>query len=299
MKKKVAMLMILALMMSLLSFPAMAENNIKLEINGSIVTPSVAPVIENGTTLVPLRIVSENLGATVDWNGETRQVTINKDDIKIILTIDSVTANVNDMDTTLLLAPKIINSTTMVPIRFVSENLKAFVNWDSASRTVQINENGDFAKPAEPTTPAVTITKGQQNALESAKQYLAFTAFSYDGLIDQLEYEKYTHEEAVYGANNCGANWNEQALKSAKDYLNFTSFSYDGLIKQLEYEKFTHEQAVYGASNCGADWNEQAALSAESYLEFSSFSREGLIDQLKYDGFTESQALYGVKAVGY
>lgn len=299
MKKNFALLLILALMMSLIAFPAMAENNIKLEINGSIVTPSVAPVIENGTTLVPLRIVSENLGATVDWNGETRQVTINKDDIKIILTIDSVTANVNDMDTTLLLAPKIINSTTMVPIRFVSENLKAFVNWDSATRTVQINENGDFTKPAEPTTPAVTITKGQQNALESAKQYLAFTAFSYNGLIDQLEYEKYTHEEAVYGADNCGANWNEQALKSAKDYLNFTSFSYDGLIKQLEYEKFTHEQAVYGASNCGADWNEQAALSAESYLEFSSFSREGLIDQLKYDGFTESQALYGVKAVGY
>lgn len=299
MKKKVALLLILALMMSLIAFPAIAADNIKLEINGSIVTPSVAPVIENGTTLVPLRIVSENLGATVDWNGETRQVTINKDDIKIILTIDSVTANVNDMDITLLLAPKIINSTTMVPIRFVSENLKAFVNWDSATRTVQINENDDFTKPAEPTTPAATITKGQQNALESAKQYLAFSAFSYDGLIDQLEYEKYTHEEAVYGADNCGANWNEQALKSAKDYLNFTSFSYDGLIKQLEYEKFTHEQAVYGASNCGADWNEQAALSAESYLEFSSFSREGLIDQLKYDGFTESQALYGVKAVGY
>ena len=143
------------------------------------------------------------------------------------------------------------------------------------------------------------ITTGQRNALKSAKDYLSFTAFSYEGLIDQLEYEKYSHEDAVYAADNCGADWNEQALKSAKGYLSMTAFSYSGLIEQLEYEKFTKEQATYGADNCGADWNEQAAKSAENYLSMMSFSKDGLIEQLKYEGFTHEQAVYGAEQNGY
>ena len=75
--------------------------------------------------------------------------------------------------------------------------------------------------------------------------------FSYNGLIKQLEYDKYTTEQATYGANNCGAHWNEQAVKKAKSYLDIMSFSRDSLIRQLEYDGFTHEQAVYGAEANG------------------------------------------------
>ena len=94
-------------------------------------------------------------------------------------------------------------------------------------------------------------TISQKNALKSAKSYLSFSAFSYNGLIKQLEYEEYSHEDAVYAVDNCSADWNEQAVKSAKSYLSFSSFSKNGLIKQLEYEGFTHEQAVYGAEQNG------------------------------------------------
>ena len=143
------------------------------------------------------------------------------------------------------------------------------------------------------------VTTGQKNALKSAKNYLAFTAFSYEGLIDQLEYEQYSTEEATYAVDNCGADWNEQALLCAKNYLDFSAFSYEGLIEQLEYEQFTSEQAKYAADNCGADWNEQAAKCAKNYLDFSSFSRAELIDQLEYEGFTSTQAEYGVQQNGY
>ncbi|WP_069987463.1 Ltp family lipoprotein [Massilioclostridium coli] len=147
--------------------------------------------------------------------------------------------------------------------------------------------------------PADQMTIGQRNALESAKSYLSFSEFSYTGLIEQLEYEKYSHEDAVYAADHCGADWNEQALKSAKSYLEYSAFSYTGLIEQLEYEGFTNDQATYGVDNSGANWNEQAAKSAKSYLEYSSFSREGLIEQLEYEGFTHEQAVYGVQQNGY
>ena len=91
-----------------------------------------------------------------------------------------------------------------------------------------------------------SVTMGMRNALSSAKQYLCVMNFSYEGLIDHLEYEQYSYEEAVYAADNCGADWNEQAAKSAASYLSIMSFSKDALIEQLEYEGFTYEQAVYG-----------------------------------------------------
>lgn len=94
-------------------------------------------------------------------------------------------------------------------------------------------------------------TLGEKNALKAAKSYLDYTAFSYTGLIEQLEYEGYSHSEAVYGADNCGADWNEQAAKAAANYLDYTSFSRSSLIEQLEYEGFTHSQAIYGVEQNG------------------------------------------------
>lgn len=101
-----------------------------------------------------------------------------------------------------------------------------------------------YSKGKEPTT-------GQKNALSTAKSYLAYTAFSYSGLIKQLEYEGFPKEEAVYGVDNCGADWKEQAAKMAKSYMNYSSFSRKGLIEQLKYEGFTNEQSEYGASTVG------------------------------------------------
>ena len=100
--------------------------------------------------------------------------------------------------------------------------------------------------------PYIGATLGQRNALDSAKAYLRLgSGFSYKKLVEQLEYEQYTHEEAVYAVDNCGADWNEQAVLSARAYLKSSSFSKNGLISQLEYEGFTHEQAVYAVGQVG------------------------------------------------
>lgn len=141
----------------------------------------------------------------------------------------------------------------------------------------------------------VSGTATQQAALSTALSYLRYSSFSYDGLIDQLEYEGYSYSDAVYAVDNCGADWNEQALKSAESYLKYSSFSYNGLVGQLEYEGFSHSQAVYAVDNCGADWNEQAVKKAEEYLNYTDMSSSELLDQLEYEGFSYSQAKYGVE----
>lgn len=109
-------------------------------------------------------------------------------------------------------------------------------------------------QPTEAPTPEPkkeTVSAGKKNALKMAKSYLDYTGFSYQGLIEQLEYEKFSNEEATYAADNCGADWNEQAARVAQSYLDYTAFSRDGLIDQLEYEGFTYDQAVYGVNAVG------------------------------------------------
>ena len=94
-------------------------------------------------------------------------------------------------------------------------------------------------------------TLGEQNALKEAISYLGVSAFSKQGLIEQLEYEGYSLAEATYAVENCGANWNAQAAKSAKQYLDIMSFSRSGLIDQLLHEGFTQEEAAYGVKAVG------------------------------------------------
>ena len=99
------------------------------------------------------------------------------------------------------------------------------------------------------TVPQVSI--GERNALAKAKEYLRVMAFSYNGLVRQLEFEGFTQDECTYGVDNCGANWNEQAVRKANEYLKSGSFSRQGLINQLLFEGFSQEQAEYGVSKVG------------------------------------------------
>lgn len=170
---------------------------------------------------------------------------------------------------------------------------------DEIVKSIDLKASENSAPPEVSDDNSPNVSLGQENALKKAQSYVSHSAFSYSGLIGQLEYSGYSHDEAVYGADNCGADWNAEALEKAKSYISHSAFSYSGLYDQLLYEEYSDEQARYGADNCGADWNEEAAEKAESYMSHSSFSREELYDQLLYEGFTEDQAEHGVASVGY
>lgn len=111
-------------------------------------------------------------------------------------------------------------------------------------------KNRSSSKPSSERT-SVNETVSQQNAVQMAKEYLEYTAFSKKGLIEQLEFEGFSNADASYGVAHCGADWNEQAEKCAERYLDNSAYSRKGLIEQLEYEGFTHSQAVHGAISTG------------------------------------------------
>ena len=99
--------------------------------------------------------------------------------------------------------------------------------------------------------PESQFTRSEENAVRSAESYLDFAAFSESGLIDQLEFEGFTSDQATSGVNSITVDWNEQAWKSAESYLGFSSFSRSGLIDQLLFEGFTQSQATYGVDKAG------------------------------------------------
>lgn len=115
------------------------NNIIRVHINGHIIAFDTSPVIENDTTLVGFRSILEALGATVSWNEESKTVTATKDDTVIKLAIGSDTAYVNDEAQVLLAAPIIIENSTMIPVRFISEQLGMKVSWDGETKLITIS----------------------------------------------------------------------------------------------------------------------------------------------------------------
>ena len=147
---------------------------------------------------------------------------------------------------------------------------------------------------ADADVSADAASDDKEGALELAKIYIGVMPFSHGGLVQQLEFEGYTYEAAVYAADNCGADFREEALKAAANYLSVVPFSHTALIDQLVFDKYLNADAVYAADNCGADYSEQAARAAENYLAFGEYSEDELFAKHIGDGFTETEAQYAV-----
>ena len=106
-------------------------------------TNDVAPKVVNDRTMLPARFIAENLGATVEWDGEKQLVTITgknekQEDVTILITIGSDYAKVNGEDVKLDSPAFVENDRTYTPIRFISENLGATVEWNETEQTVTI-----------------------------------------------------------------------------------------------------------------------------------------------------------------
>lgn len=117
---------------------------VNLLLNGEYLPSDVPGMATSGRTLVPVRVISESLSATVDWQKEDNTVTIRLGETTIVLTIGENTALVNGEQQAVPdnVSVALVNyegvTRTMVPVRFVSENLSATVNYDGASRSVDI-----------------------------------------------------------------------------------------------------------------------------------------------------------------
>lgn len=137
--KRIITLLLMLLMFIPLS--VFADSNIKLWVNGDYVKSDVEPVIEDSRTLVPIRVITENLGYKVDWNADTKEVSLfDKDNNNYIFTIGQKKYTFGTDITDIDVAPKIINDRTFVPLRTIAEVTGNKVDWDSNNRVAIVGD---------------------------------------------------------------------------------------------------------------------------------------------------------------
>lgn len=148
--KKAIFLVIMALLVSMVCVPWVisGSSGISVTVDGKAVNfPDAQPFIDaNGRTLLPVRFVTESLGAKVDWNDKTKQVDIKKDNVSITIRINDRNIVVNNTIKTMDTKAIIKDSRTFVPIRYVAEGLGAKVGWNANTKTVIITTGGDVIK---------------------------------------------------------------------------------------------------------------------------------------------------------
>ena len=92
--------------------------------------------------MVPLRGIFEKMGANVDWNSQDQMVMANRGNTRVELRINNNEAYINGKAVPVQYPAQIVRGSTMVPIRFISESLGAYVDWDETRSTVNISTNG-------------------------------------------------------------------------------------------------------------------------------------------------------------
>lgn len=155
MKLKKTGFILLSLILLLAALPAVssaAKLSLRVELNGErIYFPDEEPYVDKAQRVqVPVRFVSEALGAKVGWNSGTKTVTVELGTDKVVLVLGQKTYDVNGEQKRMDTAAARVGGRVFVPLRFVSEGLGASVKWDSAVSTVYISTSGfvdDKEKP--------------------------------------------------------------------------------------------------------------------------------------------------------
>lgn len=142
----------------------MGEKGLKVFVNGRVPKFDVPPVIKAGRTLIPVRAITEGLGAEVSFNPETRQVTVTKGDTEVVLTLGETVALVNGEPVEMDTKPGVISNRTFVPLRFLNEIFGAKVEYDPETHMVIIDEDSEDQEEEE------TVEQGTEETTEETTE---------------------------------------------------------------------------------------------------------------------------------
>lgn len=114
--------------------PSTSAAEIQIKVDRVTIVSDAEPEIRNDRMMVPLRVISENLGAHVDWSHS--RVTLTKGDMKVVLNLNSAIAEKNGEKVHLDAKPYMKNHRMIVPLRFIAETFGCHVNYSNLTVTV-------------------------------------------------------------------------------------------------------------------------------------------------------------------
>ncbi|KFM93146.1 copper amine oxidase N-terminal domain-containing protein [Paenibacillus macerans] len=154
-KKSIMCLLCVLMLFSITTTSVLAAKvNVTVQVNGKTVSfPDAKPYYEDNRVMIPIRFVSEALGAKVGYKKTAsgsivnRTVTISLGDKKISMNINSKKVIVGETVVTLDVPARLQQERTYVPLRFVSEALGSDVNWNQSKKLVSISTGAKVTDP--------------------------------------------------------------------------------------------------------------------------------------------------------
>lgn len=146
-------------------------------VNNQIIKFDTPAYIKNGTILVPLRAVAEQIGGDVTWNSDTQTVIITKDSTVIEITPNSMTALVNGAPVEMNLPAAVTCGRTYIPLRLLAEAFDLNTEQDSENGTVDI-EDGAADNSADSADTSTEDAAANNAATDSASTDTADAAQS-------------------------------------------------------------------------------------------------------------------------
>jgi peptidoglycan LD-endopeptidase LytH len=168
---------------------------VSLVIDGKGIAADVQPIQREGRMLVPIRVIAETTGAQVQYEETARQVTVSDQGKRIVIPVEQSVAYVNGKQVTLDVPATIMQSRTLVPLRFINESLGFQVDWKEDSNVAMVwTEDEELAKSAA----------SPYSAIEDDSYVFPFAAES--------EYEPYVNS---FGSNR---EWTESGNGSVRSH---------------------------------------------------------------------------------
>ena len=284
MRKPVMVIMFALIVALLVTTPVFATPQVFVDGQGLV--SDVSPTIENGVTLVPLRAIFQSLGAEVNWDGTTQTVTATKSSTTVKLIIGQKTAYKNGNPVDLQVPGKIVNGSTLVPLRFVSEALGAKVDWDGATQTITITSSQSasdvikvhFLDVGQADCIYIDLPADNDILIDGGNEADGFTVVNYlkkQGVDDiELLIATHPHEDhigglpAVYNAFNV-----EKTIDSGKqadsnifaDY--FAKAKSEGTWEEDNRQTFTYGNVALWVLTAGGQWKDVNDYSVVTRLD--------------------------------
>lgn len=258
-------------------------------VNNALLVGDVPPIIINGRTMIPLKLLSESLGAVVTWDSQTRTVNIT--------TKPSDDLVEGELPTDFLgLTSALYRVKDLINRNYTRDQILVYLSNNGYSEDIRLYAVDNHSKIVENQT--------NEHAVNRAKE----VAYLFDMKIllsNFLYHEGFSRESIDYGVENCGVEWVEEsvliennlkmkALSRVSNYLNKNNHSSRvNIMKLLRFWGFSEEVAIETTNNKSEfNWMRQAELRAIEILDYFP-TTESLINQLMYEGFTYEEASNG------
>lgn len=215
---------------------------ISLIINEVPVTGSVMPIMVDNRTLAPVRVISETLGAKVDFDKATKKITITKGVSKIEMTVGKPQVKVNGVTQVMDSVPIVKNGSTMLPLRFIGEVLDCQVSWDKASQTVKVTSSD---APAQKPTDKNVDKWGRKIRTTNLPKNASLFPYIVEGVPNWVYEAIRINKPTEQWETEIGQNTD----LTAKQMWDKGKFDYDYWVKNLERDLMTRLNIDYRTIN--------------------------------------------------